>query len=260
MRIWDVHCHLPSPRFRGSFGEQLDQLVELGHHMGIEAFGLFVRPSPGKDRELTEALERHLKHVFGFVWCDLFDVQGSIDKLNRWVADGPMLGLKLGGYSGVCSNPDFDPVFARAVELQAPIYQHTWMKVGGEPIAPGGGNLPQESQPKDLVVVAKRYPDYPFICGHTGGDWELGIRAVREQKNISVETGGSFPTVGFVEMAVRELGSDRVIYGSDVTGRSFASQLAKVHGAAVSDDVKAKIFSENLRRIMSPMLKKKGLL
>ncbi len=40
-------------------------------------------------------------------------------------------------------------------------------------------------------------------------------------------------------MAVRELGAERVIYGSDAGGRSFASQLAKVYGADVPDSAKS---------------------
>ncbi len=53
-------------------------------------------------------------------------------------------------------------------------------------------------------------------------------------------------------MAVRELGADRVIYGSDAGGRSFASQLAKVQGADVPDDAKKKILGENLKRLLTP--------
>jgi predicted TIM-barrel fold metal-dependent hydrolase len=186
-------------------------------------------------------------------------VQESIDKLKRWVGDGPMVGLKLGGYSGICNKPEFDPVFRQAVELKAVIYQHTWIKLGGDPLHPGGGNFPRESMPEQLVEVAARYPDYPMICGHTGGDWELGIRAVRASRNLSVGTGGGYPTRGMIEMAVRELGAERVIYGSDVTGRSFASQLGKVHGAAISEKQKTLIFSENLHRLMRPILEMKGI-
>ena len=60
-------------------------------------------------------------------------------------------------------------------------------------------------------------------------------------------------------MAVRELGADRVIYGSDAGGRSFASQLAKVHGADLSDADKKKIFCDNLRNMMLPILTAKGI-
>src|SRR5262249_40128847 len=98
-----------------------------------------------------------------------------------------------------------------------------------------------------------------IICGHTGGDWEQGIRAVRAQPNISVDLGGGDPVAGITEMAVRELGPGRVLYGSDAPGRSFASQLAKVHGAHVSDADKEKIFATNLKRLLTPILKDKGI-
>lgn len=263
MRIWDLHCHLPSPRVGGgSLVEQMGRMLEIAERVGIEKICVFLRTGgqgPNSDGQILDALERYRGRAFGFVWCNLPQVQQSIDKLNRWVGDGPMVGLKLGGGSGICSKPEYDPVFQRAVDLQAVIYQHTWIKLGGDPPRPGGGNLPHESMPKDLVQVAARYPDYPFICGHTGGDWELGIRTVRDQRNVSVELGGGYPTRGMVEMAVRELGAERIIYGSDVTGRSFSSQLGKVHGAEISDAEKQLIFSQNVRRIMAPILNKKGI-
>ena len=264
MRIWDLHCHLPSPQLNGeSLLEQMEHMLEIAQRVGIERICVFLRTGsgggPNGDSQIMDALERFRGRAFGFVWCDLFEVKQSIDKLNRWIGDGPMVGLKLGGYSGICSRSEYDPVFQRAIDLQAVIYQHTWVKLGGNPPHPGGGNLPHESRPQDLVQVAARYPGYPFICGHTGGDWELGIRTVREHSNVSVELGGGYPTRGIVEMAVRELGAERVIYGSDVPGRSFASQLGKVHGAQITPAEKALIFSENLQRIMTPILKKKGL-
>ena len=94
---------------------------------------------------------------------------------------------------------------------------------------------------------------------HTGGDWSLGLRAIRGTRNVLAETAGSNPTTGFVEMAVRELGADRVVYGSDVPGRGFASQLAKVLGADVPDAAKRLILGENLRRILTPILQAKGM-
>jgi predicted TIM-barrel fold metal-dependent hydrolase len=60
-------------------------------------------------------------------------------------------------------------------------------------------------------------------------------------------------------MAVRELGAGRVIYGSDVGGRSFASQLAKVFGADIPQSAKQRILSENLKRLLRPILQEKGI-
>jgi hypothetical protein len=119
--------------------------------------------------------------------------------------------------------------------------------------------LPGESTPADLAELARRHPDASLICAHTGADWERGIRAIRGAKNIWAEVCGSDPTAGMVEMAVRELGAERVIYGSDFPGRSFASQLAKVYSADIPEPARRLILGDNLRRLLSAILAAKGL-
>ena len=67
------------------------------------------------------------------------------------------------------------------------------------------------------------------------------------------------PAAGITEMAVRELGPNRVVFGSDAPGRSFASQLAKVYGADVPEEAKHRIFSTNLKQLLQPILTDKGI-
>jgi predicted TIM-barrel fold metal-dependent hydrolase len=110
-----------------------------------------------------------------------------------------------------------------------------------------------------LHALASRHPEASIICGHTGGNWELGIRTIRDLPHVSVDLGGGDPTAGIVEMAVRELGASRVLYGSDVAGRSFASQLGKVTAAEITPEEKQMILGQNLRRLMSPILQAKGV-
>ncbi|HEU5116777.1 MAG TPA: amidohydrolase, partial [Isosphaeraceae bacterium] len=86
-----------------------------------------------------------------------------------------------------------------------------------------------------------------------------GLRAIRDSPNISTELAGSYPTAGLTEMAVRELGASRVIYGSDAPGRAFATQLGKVQGASISEADRRLILSENLRRLLGPILRAKGI-
>jgi predicted TIM-barrel fold metal-dependent hydrolase len=111
----------------------------------------------------------------------------------------------------------------------------------------------------DLAELAARHPSASLICGHTGGKWELGIRAVRAYPNIWIDTAGSDPTAGLVEMAVRELGAERILYGSDCGGRSFASQLGKVLSADLPRETRGKILGGNLRRLLFPILRSKGV-
>lgn len=236
------------------------RLVAFADRMGVErlcvhmGMNLLQDPAPDDLRrqndEVLQALGHHHDRAFGFVYLNPNHVEASLKELERCVAKGPMVGVKL-WVARRCNAAALDPLVARAAELQAPILQHTWFKTGG--------NMPGESTSEDLAELARRHPRAILICGHTGGDWRLGIRAVRGVENVVVETGGSDPTTGFVEMAVRELGQARMIFGSDIPGRSFASQLAKVQAAQVSETARRMILRDNLRRLLGPILKEKGI-
>ena len=91
-------------------------------------------------------------------------------------------------------------------------------------------------------------PDQPAI--RMDRPWEYGIMAVRRYGNVFADLAGGAPTAGLTELAVQELGAERVIYGSDAPGRSFASQLAKVHGARISEQAKALVLGGNIERLL----------
>jgi hypothetical protein len=111
----------------------------------------------------------------------------------------------------------------------------------------------------ELAELAGRHPQAKLICAHVGGDWELGIRAIRPHPNIYADLAGGDPTAGLTEMAVRELGAGRVVYGSDAGGRSFASQLGKVFGADIPENARRLILANNLKSLLAPPLKEKGV-
>ncbi|MBM3841372.1 MAG: amidohydrolase [Verrucomicrobia bacterium] len=259
MEIWDLHCHLSGLPGRTP-EERLAKLLEYADRMGIARLCVYMGmewaydPSPEKLRQdndaVLRAINRYPDRAFGFVYLNPKHTQASLDELNRCVRDGPMVGVKL-WVAMRCNAPELDPLIARAAELKAVIFQHTWLKITG--------NLPGESTPFDLVELAKRHPNATLICGHSGGDWERGLRVIRPHKNLFADLAGGDPTAGVTEMAVRELGADRVIYGSDVAGRSFASQLAKVYGANIADSARRLIFGQNLKRLLQPILRQKGI-
>ena len=199
--------------------------------------------------DVLRAVRHAPDRVFGFVYLNPKHLAESLKELDRCVRDGPMVGVKL-WVAIRCNDPCLDPLVRRAAELKAPILQHTFFRAGG--------NLPGESSPADLADLAGRHPDAAFLCGHGGADWERGIRAVRAAKNVAIDVCGFDPTAGVVEMAVRELGAERVVYGSDFPGRSYASQLAKVYAADLPEPARRLILGENLRRMLLPILTAKG--
>src|SRR5438067_5698839 len=258
-RIWDVHSHLHSVPGNAP-EERMTALIQFADRLGIErlllsqGYSADLLPNPAQLREendrVMRAVRRFPNRAYGSVYLSPSYVDFSLQEFDRCVRDGPMIGVGELEVDKRCNAPELDAIVERAVAMKAPILQHTWLKTGG--------NEPGESSPYDLVELARRHPDANFICAHTGGDWERGIRILRNTKNICAEIAGFDPTAGVVEMAVRELGAERVVYGSDVGGRSFASQLAKVMGADIPDSAKELVLGGNLRRLFTPALRARG--
>jgi len=259
MPIWDLHAHLSG--IDGTTPEErMVHLLEISDRMGVERLIVFMGypfsydPSPedlsNQNDQVLQAISHHHDRAFGFVYVNPKHAEASLAEIDRCIANGPMVGIKL-WVAVRCNDPALDPIVNRAVELDALVFQHTWYK--------SQGNLPGESTPEELAELASRHPTAKIICGHTGSDWERGIRAIRNSPNVSIDLGGNDPTAGFVEMALRELGPERILYGSDVPGRSFATQLGKVYGARIPEADRRLILGDNLKRLLRPILTAKGV-
>src|SRR2546428_9656556 len=227
MEIWDLHCHLSG--VPGNTPEaRLGKLLEYADRMGIARLCVFMGmewsydPSPEKLRQDNDEVLRALRHfpdrAFGFVYLNPKHTQASLDELNRCVRDGPMVGVKL-WVAQHCNAPELDPIIERATELKAVVFQHTWLKITGNP--------PGESTPMELTELAARHPAATIICGHSGGDWERGLRAIRPHKNLYAELGGGAPTAGFTGTGARRAGAGRGRYGRGARGSHARAPLAQ---------------------------------
>jgi hypothetical protein len=221
-------------------------------HVGIgtttdQEFENLVRTRPDV---ILKPLERWPKLLIGMIQLNPNNVAASLDALDRWLKDGPMQGVYFpGGGPGslTCTHRNFLPLVERIAELKGVIMQHTWFKTGGK-------TGPGESTPSELAELAARFSRQTFLCAHAGGEWERGIRAVRNSPNILIETSGFDSTAGFIEMAVRELGAERIVFGSHLPSRSLGTELGKIVGANISEKDKALILGENFRNLLSPKI------
>jgi predicted TIM-barrel fold metal-dependent hydrolase len=260
-RIWDSYYF---PRLRAVTGKMVDDisadLQEL-EPFGIERFCAYVHvglgtltngaPSPVENPDqILALLNRWRERLLGVINLNANNVSGSLAALDRWVKNGPVVGVYFKSSPPgclVCTHPNFDPLVERCGELGAMIMQHTWFK------ATGKGD-PGESTPAELAILAKRHPDVTFVCAHAGGDWELGVRAVRDCRNVLLETSGFSPASGFIEMAVREVGAERIIFGGHFMSRSVGTECGKILEADISDRERRLIFGGNLRRLLQKVL------
>ncbi len=243
----DVERSLPAIR-KGQF-EKLCYFPHVG--IGTTNDAAYEELARSNPDVILKALKQWPDLLLGMIQLNANNVSASLDALNRWLLDGPMVGVYFpGGGPGsmTCTHPNFDRLVPRIAELNGVIMQHTWFKTGGK-------QGPGESTPSEFAELAARYPEQKFVCAHAGGEWERGIRAVQNSPNILIETSGFDATAGFIEMAVRDLGAERIIFGSHLPSRSLGTELGKVIGAEISERDKKLILGENFRNLLKPILK-----
>ncbi len=248
--IADIERSLPAIQ-KGKF-EKLCYFAHVG--IGTTTDAELEKTLRSNPEIVLKPLKRWPQRLLGMIQLNVNDIHASLDALNRWLRDGPMLGVYFAG-SGpgalACTHRNFNPLVERIAELKGVIMQHTWFKTGGK-------QGPGASTPAELAELAARFPEQKFLCAHAGGEWQRGIRAVRDSRNILVETSGFDSTAGFIEMAVRELGAERIVFGSHLPSRSLGTELGKVVTAGNSDKDKRLILGENYRNLLRPRFQKQA--
>jgi hypothetical protein len=236
-RIWDNHFH----GFLSAKNpiEQYEQNNFFVERMGIERTisqeigGTLEEPFAliNMTRKFSKILERDKDRLSGRTPIDPGFPDESCAKIEKWIRNGPCIGIKYPGTGKTavtCSHP---------ITIRSCGSPRNWMSTSistpgsrwaGAPRWPGGDNLPSESTPMDVAKLAQRFPQVAIICGHTGGDWELGVRAVRPYKNVLMEFAGSDPHSGMVDYAMRELGAGPAGLGRARSQPQLCHELGKV--------------------------------
>ncbi|WP_326686790.1 MULTISPECIES: amidohydrolase family protein [unclassified Streptomyces] len=102
----------------------------------------------------------------------------------------------------------------------------------------------------DLVRLAADFPSVTFVMGHCGiGNIDVwGLSLVRESPNVLVETSGGYTVT--LRAALDELGSDRVLFGSEYPLQDPGVELAKVAALGLDSATLSRITWENAHRIL----------
>ncbi len=107
-----------------------------------------------------------------------------------------------------------------------------------------------KAEVKDL---AKRYPNISFLLAHSGTSWKVArdhVEIAKEFSNCYLEITFTSVISGIIEYMVRELGSERVLYGSDAPMRDPYPQFGWVAYADISEDDKRNILGRNMQKIL----------
>jgi predicted TIM-barrel fold metal-dependent hydrolase len=249
----DTHIHVNL--FGGS---QAENLIAMADRMHIEKM-ILSRPvvqgeaTPEEIRKCNDmvlnAVRLYPDRFIGQLTINPAYQKESFEEIKRCIDQG-MVGLKV--YHQVkISDPLFYPVIEKFIDLRMIILMHAncQLGVGGYRMKYDKKMPPNTSIPEDFVIAAKRYPEAMFQFAHIagGGDWEYECKMLRDYPNIYVDTSGSNNEENLIAFAVRQLGEDRLFFGTD---NSFYQSVGKILASGLTESQKRKIFFENYNNVL----------
>lgn len=116
---------------------------------------------------------------------------------------------------------------------------------------PEAGEFSMES-PRAIGLLADRYPQVTFIMGHPAITQEqraVAIEAAAGRENLHLDLAFQQRSET-VEVLVRALGAERVLFGSDSPFRDARHTIASVEAARISGAAKERILGANARELI----------
>ena len=208
---------------------------------GDKFFDIHVTPD---NRPVVDALKKHPDRFITFVFLNPKNNPQVMAQLEQGVREYGMRGVKVHSWFH-----DYNPsellrdVAKRCEALGLPILIHL-------------GSRPDTGNVQGLIDAC---PKLKLILAHLGIPWfDRSWEQARRCPNVYLDISGPYLAAGLVAKALKTLGADKLIYGTDAPyglrtkeGKlSYAYSKSWVERLPIADADKEKIFSGNLLRLL----------
>lgn len=245
-KVIDIHVHIWLSRIENDIKE----LVKASEVYGIDK--MLISPLSGYYPDVEE-LQKLNDHATDAVkrYPDIFDAyvylnprhENTVDVLRREIEDKGKVGVKL-WVATFCDDPLTYPIYEECIKYDVPILLHSFVKTVGQ--------LEHETRGNHVHNIAQRYPEAKIIMAHLGSNCYHGIRAIRNDKNVWVDPCGSIYRQDDLDYTIRQIGTDRILYGTDMPG-SYNTNYGQVLEAEISEDKKDDILYNNAAKLFTKM-------
>jgi len=220
----------------------LARLVDLFDEVGDDYKAVLFPPSANiypLNKELHEILQRFsLKNRFipcAYINPNLYD---AVEELEKAVKEYDFKGMKLmpTRHRYNVDSIVTHPVMEKAEEMRIPVTMHSSSE-GGYPWL--------------ISELAKEFPKVPIIMDHSGYRYYQAEAIEAGKKNSNVYFGLSLVSEpGFIDRIAREVGADRLIYGSNAAGGIPKIGLTVYDYTNLSEEEKRMALGGNLRKLL----------
>jgi len=231
--ILDAHTHVGKGIARtenSQFDISAEWLISQMDGCGIEKAIVFPVHypifKPGND-DVAAAMKLYPKRLIGFAGIQMNCLRHGLEDIKYGL---DTLGLKgTGELKPMNLSPEILlPILKALEERQTPASFHTSVRLAD--------------------YIAKNFPKLPVILAHMGENDPLSITAAKENANLILDT--SCASFDLVSRAVREVGAEKVIFGSDAPFIYPSAELRKITSLPIKRQEMDLILSDNISRLI----------
>ncbi len=109
------------------------------------------------------------------------------------------------------------------------------------------------SKPGQMEELIKRYPEIPFIIGHSGnviGGFEIAIEIVKKYENAFLDSAFSRNYLGLMKRMIDQVSAEKILFGSDMPFLNGAAEIGKLYESGITDNNRQKIFHDNSAELL----------
>lgn len=248
VEIIDLHAHLGPTGIMHIPSNNANDMVRMMDKCGIEktvfspVIGLDADMIVGND-VMLESIHDHRGRLYGACFVNGHYPELSIDELERCFSiEKDVKMIKIHPIMSRCSMKDnrMRKIYDFASKRKLLILVHTWLD--DDPY----GN-------QDIFAeVAIDYPDINWIMGHSGGPFGSyhAVEIVKECNNIFLDLTLSMCPAQQIEYFVKEVGSERILFGTDNPFLDPRPQIGRVGLAEISHQDRINIFNGNAKKLI----------
>ena len=249
--IFDAHLHIPSDNGENfqwhlvtrNMPEFVAYLDKCGVRRGVISSSWSNKAQTPEDyrngnREVAKYVERYKGRFRGSCVITPFRIQEALREIEDcrkqhgfvWLGEfcNYMTGYKY-------DTPEWAQVMRLAARLNYVVQIHT--------------------NTQEMQYLAETFPETTIVFPHLGGNQKdifARIAIVAQHQNACIDLSGSgIERVGILERAVKEIGADRVLYGSDFTINEPSAVIARVRNAFLTPADREKILFRNVERLLA---------
>jgi uncharacterized protein len=249
--IFDCHLHCPSEKgeawqwymVTSNFEDFAGYLGKTGVKRGIinsqRSFGASPEEFIAGNREVARYVEKYRGQFYGACVVNPLYIEEAIREIEYchdqlgfvWVGE---LCNYMVPYE--YSIKEFDVLVEHVVKLNMVLALHT--------------------EQGEMDYLTRKFPDATIAFAHFGDDHEYQdifkrIDMVAANPNFYLDTSGyGHDRVGVLEYAVKTIGPDRILFGSDFSINDPGTVIARIKNSFLTEEQKQKIFSGNLLALL----------